>query len=219
MNKWLGCLVCVSLVLGGCGKKKKDKKNDKMAQVEMYDDSAIEEYAFDDSVPTVEELAFMDEDGDYLEDEDMAFAENELDELEDEADLLAQWEGDDSQLEFTPIQFGFDSDLLSRGQEENLEKDIELARLAVDEGNKVVLDTFACQVGNSTYNLALTQRRAESLKKRFIAAGIPADSIEAVGRGQECHLVWSDQSERIARIRELAPNRRAELSVIADTEV
>ena len=54
------------------------------------------------------------------------------------------------------------------------------------------------------------------MKKRFVAAGIPADKVVARGMGQERPVVWSDATERLQRIRELSPNRRVEISLLSD---
>ncbi len=153
---------------------------------------------------------------DFQEDEyELADLDLEDDLEYDEYDL-AYADDEDELFEFEPINFAFDSDILSRGQEEALERDIELAYDAVEAGESVVIEAYGCQVGTQEYNSPLTQRRAEAMKKRFVAAGIPEDKVVARGMGQERPMVWSDATERLQRIRELAPNRRVEISLLSD---
>ncbi len=170
-----------------------------LAQVDVDDDRALagldeDEYDFDDADYDLAEADY-EEDGEY----DLAYAD-------DEGEVF----------DFEPIQFAFDSDTLTRGQEEALERDIEVAYDAVEAGESVVIEAYGCQVGTQEYNSPLTQRRAEALKKRFVAAGIPSDKLVARGMGQERPLVWTDATERLQRIRELSPNRRVEISLLTD---
>jgi outer membrane protein OmpA-like peptidoglycan-associated protein len=61
--------------------------------------------------------------------------------------------------------------------------------------------------------LALSLRRAESVKHEMIDQGIPAEAIKTVGLGYEHPVVWSDAKTRPALIKALSPNRRAEVLV------
>ena len=200
MKSVLGALVCASLIFSGCGKKKHKggmKKHEKEFAAAGANEK-YEEYLFDENVQPVDDLAFVEEGA--------------------KGEALASGEGafeGEKEYDFSPIKFGFDSDRVLPGQNEVLSKDIELARKAVENGEKVVVEGYACQIGDAPYNLALTQRRASNMRKEFVGQGLPEDKVEAVGRGQENPLVWSDAAERDARIKELSPNRRVELTTVS----
>ena len=214
-------LLSLVVVATGCTKKREitvekrpaSKQHKALAQGEGFPaDVAKDEFVFDDRVPELADFAFID--GDDPNEEDtatqLALAE---DAAEEELSTAVAW-SDTQVSEFEALRFNFDSAKLADGQSEALKKDVEIAKRAAEKGEKVVLDAYACQIGEEAYNLALTQRRANALKKRFVEAGVPEEAIEAVGRGQACPLANTNATERLQRIRELEPNRRAELSTI-----
>ncbi|UOO83286.1 OmpA family protein [Uruburuella testudinis] len=102
----------------------------------------------------------------------------------------------------------------------------------MNAAGKARLDEFATQVkrfdrlrairivghtdrlGSDTYNLALSQRRAETVRQYLIQRGVPAGVMSAQGMGeaqpvQEC----SSDLGRTALIACLQPNRRVEIEV------
>jgi OmpA family len=62
--------------------------------------------------------------------------------------------------------------------------------------------------GSATYNLALSQRRAEVVADELIRNGVPATDIETIGRGEENLLVATPDGVREPR------NRRVEIVVV-----
>ena len=59
----------------------------------------------------------------------------------------------------------------------------------IDEGGEptIVIEGHSCHsAGSKTYNMVLSERRAKAVSDRLVAAGIPADKIKIVSRGQEC---------------------------------
>lgn len=62
--------------------------------------------------------------------------------------------------------------------------------------------------GNARHNLALSQRRAEAIRRQLIAKGVKPREIKAVGRGAEQPLVKPDNTPA-----KKAKNRRYELQV------
>lgn len=196
MKSLLGIFVCTSLILSsGCGKKKKPSKDmgKELALNDQATDAKGEEYLFDENIKPIEDLAFLEED------------------RVDTAPATFVSEAEADNKDFVPVKFGFDSDRMLPGQNDSLKKDVELAQKTIESGEKVVVEGYACQIGDAPYNMALTQRRASNIKKQFVNAGLSIDKIEAVGRGQENPIVWSDAQNRATRIKELAPNRRVEL--------
>jgi len=206
-------LLCVVLALfatAGCGKKN-DKKTVKTDSKKMA--SA--------TIPTLEEESesFLDEDAVS----DLAFVDDANTEKKDNKDtvlasadeLPSEFADQEtaSEYPFKAIHFGFNENSIREDQDAVVTSDCELAQNAVEAGKQVVVQGHTCQVGSASYNLALSQRRAESVKAEMVEAGIAADSIKTVGYGYEMPLVWSEKKDRSSLIKELSPNRRAEVLV------
>jgi|GEM_PF-796783 outer membrane protein OmpA-like peptidoglycan-associated protein len=114
---------------------------------------------------------------------------------------------------FKTVHFNLNKNDIRADQVGALEEDRSLAQKAVQDGKKVVVHGHCCQLGSYSYNLALSERRANTVKDELVKSGIPSDAIKTVGFGSELPLVWSDKTDRASLIKELAPNRRAELVV------
>jgi outer membrane protein OmpA-like peptidoglycan-associated protein len=226
MNKFYGLSLLLVLFTAGCGKKKADlKKNDSKKVASLDKDLAIftsdkEELVDNDSV---NDFAFVDDaddddknlvaSADSLEKAQKSKAKalaaatlgsNELLASADEATL-------DKELGFKRVQFDFNKNEIRKDQVAMVKADIEAAKKAVEQGKKVVVHGHTCQIGSASYNIALSQRRAESVKKEMVAAGLDSELVKTVGFGYEHPLIWSDKTERAEKIKELAPNRRAEV--------
>lgn len=68
----------------------------------------------------------------------------------------------------------------------------EVAAMKAHKPAKVTLQGNTDERGSAEYNLGLGQRRADAVKKRMVAAGVPARRIKAVSLGKEkpkaaCH--------------------------------
>lgn len=70
------------------------------------------------------------------------------------------------------------------------------------------------RIGNAQANLALSTRRARSVRDYLVQQGVPAERITAVGRGSVEPVVECEQMPRDALIECLAPNRRVEIRVV-----
>ena len=57
--------------------------------------------------------------------------------------------------------------------------------LATHPTQKVHLDGFTCELGSSEYNIALGERRAQSLASYLVEHGVRKDQIEIVSYGKE----------------------------------
>lgn len=206
MKLLVSLLLATSLVfVSGCGKKndtsKPAKKSTKLAknnEIPMYDCEGLElfdadnrDFAFvsgkDKTVKTVSDVA--------------------------DADLQLSWNGQGDEKSFTPVLFTFNKYDVREDQKVVAEKDATLAKSATEEGHKVVIQGHADKFGSASYNLALSEKRAASVKDEMVAQGIDADKVEIVGFGQELPVVWTDAIDRATQIAELAPNRRAEVVV------
>lgn len=59
--------------------------------------------------------------------------------------------------------------------------------------SKVVVRGHADRSGSDDYNMALSERRAQTIAAALIAAGVPADSVRTMGRGEtELAVVTED---------------------------
>ncbi len=127
-------------------------------------------------------------------------------------DLLVSIEPE-ADFEFERVHFDFNRNSIKKSQQDKVEKNILEAKKAVDKGKTVIISGNTCQMGSAAYNLSLSLRRAEAVKKEMVKAGIPNTKIKTLGKGYETPLVWSDEIDRNRKIEALSPNRRAELVV------
>ena len=70
------------------------------------------------------------------------------------------------------------------------------------------------RIGNAAANVALSTRRANSVRDYLVEKGVPADRITAVGRGSVEPVAECEDQDRDALIACLAPNRRVEIRVV-----
>ncbi|GAA3919693.1 OmpA family protein [Luteimonas lutimaris] len=70
------------------------------------------------------------------------------------------------------------------------------------------------RIGSAKANLALSTRRARSVRDYLVQQGVPAERISAVGRGSVEPVVECADMARDALIECLAPNRRVEIRVV-----
>lgn len=235
--------VVVALFLSGCGKKKNtnDKSFKKtsgkllkaQSEVPVFEET---ENFFDGN--KVADFAFIDEETMELEANEVlptdSYEVAEFDRVNNEAtlttaalnELVASVDelerdmmseaielGDADSIVFKTVHFDLNKNELRADQKSVLEEDIKLAQQAVEEGKDVVVQGHCCQLGPDSYNLALSQRRAEAIKKEMVSRGVDAKHVKTIGCGNEMPVVWSDAKDKKALINELAPNRRAEILV------
>jgi peptidoglycan-associated lipoprotein len=107
------------------------------------------------------------------------------------------------------IYFDYDSDEIGATAEEKLN-----AKAAVLRANPTVRLRFEghCdQRGSTEYNLALGQRRAESVRAYLVNLGIDGSRLSTISYGKEKPLVEGDDESAFQK------NRRAEFDVIGGT--
>jgi peptidoglycan-associated lipoprotein len=78
--------------------------------------------------------------------------------------------------------------------------------LGADRKKKIAVEGHTDERGGSEYNLALGQKRAESVAKQLTLLGVQADQVEAVSFGKERPAVQGSDEAAWAK------NRRAELN-------
>ncbi|WP_106478209.1 peptidoglycan-associated lipoprotein Pal [Phytohalomonas tamaricis] len=81
------------------------------------------------------------------------------------------------------IYFDFDKDTIRPEFESVLNQ--HAAYLQANPGTNVVLEGHADERGTREYNLALGERRANSVKQYLTIQGVPASQIEVVSYGEE----------------------------------
>lgn len=117
------------------------------------------------------------------------------------------------ELSFKTVHFDLNKKNVKSEEKNLLEEDIELAKHAIEEGLDLVVQGHTCQLGQDSYNMTLAQQRAETIKSEMVKQGIPAERIKTVALGSEAPLVVSTAKDKSQKIKDLAPNRRVEISV------
>lgn len=106
--------------------------------------------------------------------------------------------------------FGFDSATLTAAGKANLDQ--LLAR--VQEASRIqdiMITGYTDRIGNSRYNLALSQRRAASVRDYLASHGVSPAAMRVAGRGDADPIAQCNDKNRDRLIACLAPNRRVEL--------
>lgn len=81
------------------------------------------------------------------------------------------------------VKFRFDSAALPANAPQTLAGAVRFA--AAHRGHRIVLDAHCDPVGTSPYNVGLAVRRAESVRTKLIARGVPADQIVLAIYGED----------------------------------
>ena len=200
------CMISSLLLFGGCGKKKEDTK--KMAAVAQADSKKLAK-AGDAYLENVEDesdaFAFVDDEAERAD----KVEEKAIDLAANEAEVaVAQ-----NEAGFKEVIFEFNKNQMKANQDANLQEDITLAKGAIEQGKKVVVQGHGCQMGDPGFNLSLSVKRAQAIKNEMVKSGLPEDKIDVAGFGQEKPKVFTDATSREDKIKALEPNRRAEIAV------
>ncbi|WP_282296138.1 OmpA family protein [Stenotrophomonas sp. PS02289] len=110
--------------------------------------------------------------------------------------------------------FAFDSDSLTAQGRRSVDALVQRVRAASDV-QLIAVAGYTDRLGADGYNQALSQRRADAVRAALIAGGVPASAIVAEGRGETAPVVSCSQADEDALIACLAPNRRVEISGLA----
>lgn len=82
-----------------------------------------------------------------------------------------------------PVNFAFDDAMVRDADRAALDRFAQVVQRHYG-GAKITVEGFADEAGAQRYNLALSQRRAESVREYLTAQGIPLDLVRAVGYGE-----------------------------------
>ncbi|RYF50567.1 MAG: outer membrane protein assembly factor BamE [Comamonadaceae bacterium] len=111
----------------------------------------------------------------------------------------------------TDALFGFDSDVLHpEGQRKvkDLAKNLRDVRF-----ERIGVVGHTDRLGTESYNLRLSERRAQAVRAVLVDAGLPASQIAVSGKGEVEPVVQCAQQARAALTECLAPNRRVDVTV------
>jgi len=110
--------------------------------------------------------------------------------------------------------FAFDSATLTQAGRRSVDALLQQVRSASQVQTIQVLG-YTDRIGSDGYNQVLSHRRAQAVRDALVQGGVPAAAIVAEGRGKADPLVNCTQGNRQAVIACLAPNRRVEISGLA----
>jgi OOP family OmpA-OmpF porin len=80
--------------------------------------------------------------------------------------------------------------------------------------DRVRITGYTDRLGAESYNLKLSQRRAEAVKRYLVERGVEAKRLAAVGKGEANPVVQCHDKKREDLIKCLEPNRRVEVEQI-----
>ena len=104
----------------------------------------------------------------------------------------------------TPAYFAFDSSVLTAEDRSNL--DMVAKRLKANPKEKVIISGYTDNIGSKSYNVTLSEQRAQSAADYLKHQGICASRIHTKGYGATHFADGNDTSAERAR------NRRVEVS-------
>lgn len=89
----------------------------------------------------------------------------------------------DTEERFQNIQFAFDSvELLPGISQTQITEIAKAMNMAGTE--KFLIEGHTCDLGDDSHNLTLSQNRAQAVKQRLIALGVPAERLQVIGFGE-----------------------------------
>lgn len=102
--------------------------------------------------------------------------------------------------------FGFDKAMLT--EEGKTKLDELAASMTGKEDPRIQVTGYTDRLGSETYNMTLSQKRAEAVKAYLIGKGVQTDIIETTAMGPKDPVVTCEGLRGNALIQCLGPNRR-----------
>lgn len=139
------------------------------------------------------------------------------------ADLLIPIEiesaGDEKKVTLaTDLLFDFDSDVLRLEGQRSLERFADILQRDFT-GAAVRVVGHTDRIGSEAYNLALSERRAQAVKRALINTGISTPGIQALGVGEK-HPLVSCSGKRGTELKAcLQPNRRVNILIDGENKI
>jgi OOP family OmpA-OmpF porin len=111
--------------------------------------------------------------------------------------------------------FDFDKATLKPAGREKLDELVSKLR-TYENLQQIHVTAYTDRLGSDSYNMRLSERRAQAVMNYLVGHGIPASKIDARGMGEANPVVGCEGVRgRAALIKCLAPNRRAEIEIVA----
>lgn len=115
-----------------------------------------------------------------------------------------------------PFDRGDVSDILPGGRAQIRQIAEKLRTMRV---GRMEVRGYTDRLGSSTYNLGLSQRRADAVKALLVQQGVPSERIDARGLGeQDATTQCSDRQPHDSLVACLQPDRRVDIVTFARTE-
>ncbi len=116
------------------------------------------------------------------------------------------------------ILYDFDKATLKPASKLTLDTLVQL--LQADENAKLIVEIGAHtdSKGDDDYNMTLSQRRAESVVKYLVAAGVAEQRLRAKGYGETQHIAPNENPDGTDNEEGRALNRRTEFKVLGELE-
>ncbi len=211
MSKQILLIIPLLALIPGCIFRSKQSEKRPVTQREIMTDVDIP-VAQANSIPS------FDEDLDELALADTPLAVP----LEEEA--LYAWVDQKNDTGFKKVYFGYDEHIIKPSEQDSVAYDVARMKELLAESEKEGTGIQFVINGNSDtihgqaymhdmYNRMKSEQRAVALKKQAIAAGIPADKIKVIGRGDDMPAVINGKV-CTGDITQQAPNRRDEIQII-----
>lgn len=103
------------------------------------------------------------------------------------------------------VFFDFDSSAITAQGRQVIDQAVEAAKS--NGSNMVIAIGYADRAGTETYNLALSKRRAEAVRKALVAQGVDDGKISIMAKGEADPLVPTPDGVREPQ------NRRVEIDI------
>lgn len=111
--------------------------------------------------------------------------------------------------------FDFDKAVLTEDGKARLSKLLNGLTATDLQDKKIQITGHADRIGDESYNVGLSQRRATAVREYLVSSGVVPDFIETTGVGAAQPVVACENLRGAALIECLAPNRRTELEFSA----
>lgn len=132
--------------------------------------------------------------------------EAEIKHLKDKLDAKQTERG--SLVTFGDVLFDFDKSELKSAAQNNIRNLADFLR--DNPTRKVLIEGFTDNTGSADYNLQLSERRAQAVKRALVKAGVDSNSLSTIGFGKEYPI--ADNATPASR----SMNRRVEVTISHD---
>jgi len=192
------------LVLSGCRLRKRSKSG----EPEMVSHAA--QPTGERSEETTRISLFDEHEGAFvLEEDDHAFVPEGA--IRVAGDALFD---DHRSISLEVVYFAFDSDTVAPEYHATIDRIVAAIMPRIHEGAVFVIEGHACNsAGSAEYNMMLSEKRAQNVRKMLVKRGIPSKRLKIVGRGFEmCKVPHGTREQQ-------APNRRVEIYELTEQEM